>query len=96
MLWGLGFDGKPSDVNPLLEEMKRSPVVILKEDYLEGWYWVNSNEVGIFRCGLYELEPPNDLLCRECGQERPDDDRVAAGMRCRFCAYGVPQQEPSP
>ena len=29
-------------------------------------------------------------LCPECGEERADDDRVRAGMKCRFCAYSVP------
>jgi len=27
-------------------------------------------------------------ICPECGLECPDDDRVAAGMRCGTCAYG--------
>ena len=27
-------------------------------------------------------------VCAECGQERPDDDRVLAGMKCGPCAYG--------
>ena len=27
-------------------------------------------------------------ICPECGLECPDDDRVAAGMRCGPCAYG--------
>lgn len=26
-------------------------------------------------------------VCPDCGAERPDDDRVASGMRCSFCAY---------
>lgn len=30
----------------------------------------------------------NVKICPECGQPHPDDDRVKAGMRCRFCAYG--------
>jgi len=29
--------------------------------------------------------PP--LRCPECLQERPDDERVAAGMKCGNCAY---------
>lgn len=28
------------------------------------------------------------LVCPECGEFRPDDDRVQAGMKCGFCAYG--------
>ncbi len=28
------------------------------------------------------------VICPECGQVRGDDERVKAGMRCRFCAYG--------
>jgi len=27
------------------------------------------------------------MICPECLQHRPDDDRVKAGMKCRFCAY---------
>lgn len=26
-------------------------------------------------------------ICPECRQTRPDDERVEAGMKCRFCAY---------
>ena len=26
-------------------------------------------------------------LCLECGEERPDDDRVKIGMKCGFCTY---------
>ena len=25
-------------------------------------------------------------VCTECGQERPDDERVKNGMKCSFCA----------
>ena len=25
--------------------------------------------------------------CAECGKVRENDDRVAAGMKCRYCAY---------
>ena len=48
-------------------------------------------------CGA-ELVPDTDICrccrehaaveCPECGQERPDDDRVLAGMKCGPCAYG--------
>ena len=34
--------------------------------------------------GLYHHLYP---VCGGCGEERPDDDRVAAGMKCRFCTY---------
>lgn len=27
-------------------------------------------------------------VCPECLTERPDDDRVAGGMKCYHCAYG--------
>lgn len=27
-------------------------------------------------------------VCPECHEKRPDDDRVAAGMKCGPCAYG--------
>ena len=27
-------------------------------------------------------------VCIECGEPRPDDDRVANGMKCGPCAYG--------
>lgn len=26
--------------------------------------------------------------CPECGKPRPGDERVGAGMKCYFCAYG--------
>lgn len=26
--------------------------------------------------------------CPECGEYRPDDDRVLEGMRCGHCVYG--------
>ena len=31
-------------------------------------------------------------ICPECGQERPGDERVKAGMKCSLCA-GDPYQE---
>lgn len=36
---------------------------------------------------LGQEEPPP--RCHECGEEREGDDRVLAGMKCRFCAYGI-------
>jgi len=45
-------------------------------------------------CGWrLEIEPDalpveSVAICPECGLECPDDDRVAAGMRCGPCAYG--------
>ncbi len=35
-----------------------------------------------------ELLDGDDDVCPECEQERPDDDRVKAGMKCGPCAYG--------
>ena len=29
-----------------------------------------------------------DMVCGECGESRPDDARVEAGMKCGICAYG--------
>jgi hypothetical protein len=29
-----------------------------------------------------------ERICLECGKIRPDDDRVKAGMKCSYCAYG--------
>ena len=26
-------------------------------------------------------------ICPECGEHRPDDNRVKAGMKCGHCAY---------
>lgn len=37
-----------------------------------------------------EVEKPK--RCPECGQCRPDDERVEAGMKCWYCAYGQPIQ----
>lgn len=28
------------------------------------------------------------LVCPECEEYRPEDPRVAAGMKCGLCAYG--------
>ena len=27
-------------------------------------------------------------VCPECGEPKPDDERVSAGMKCGDCAYG--------
>jgi len=32
---------------------------------------------------------PRNLICLECGELRPDDERVKAGMKCSYCAYGT-------
>ena len=29
-----------------------------------------------------------DEICPECQEPKPDDERVAAGMKCGECAYG--------
>lgn len=29
-----------------------------------------------------------EMHCAECGEYRPEDARVAVGMRCGVCAYG--------
>lgn len=34
-----------------------------------------------------------ELICPECGESRPDDDRVKAGMKCGACAYYCEQAE---
>lgn len=59
--------------------------------------------VGIFSNGWTEIHCDNGfriaapreniaalcqpIICPECGFERPDDDRVRAGMKCGECAY---------
>jgi hypothetical protein len=30
-----------------------------------------------------------DGVCKECGEIRDEDARVAAGMKCGICAYGI-------
>jgi hypothetical protein len=35
---------------------------------------------------ILEDELPNN--CPECGEYRPDDERVKMGMKCGHCAYG--------
>ena len=44
--------------------------------------------------GLHKTdEIPDDykgLICPECGEYRPDDERVKNGMKCGQCAYGSP------
>ena len=39
--------------------------------------------------GLHQTdEVPRDFcLCPECGELKPDDDRVKNGMKCGQCAY---------
>ena len=32
-------------------------------------------------------------VCPECGEFKPDDDRVKAGMKCGPCAYGAGERE---
>jgi len=34
------------------------------------------------------LQSKEKLICPECGEERPDDERVRAGIKCGRCAYG--------
>lgn len=36
-------------------------------------------------CQVYYDGP----ICSECGEVRLDDERVLAGMKCGFCAYGI-------
>jgi formylmethanofuran dehydrogenase subunit E len=31
--------------------------------------------------------PQVSTVCNECGESRPDDDRVKAGMKCGQCVY---------
>lgn len=40
------------------------------------------------RCSDCGRSVPPEEMCPECEEHRPDDDRVAAGMKCGFCAYG--------
>ena len=42
------------------------------------------------KCKEMAVFQNEDTLCLECGQPRPDDERVLAGMKCGPCAYGVP------
>jgi len=55
--------------------------------------WEVDERMTIRREGLLEeiaLEClPRNLICPECGQFRPDDERVKAGMKCSYCAYGT-------
>ena len=39
------------------------------------------------KCKETAVFEDEDTLCGECGQFRPDDERVLAGMKCSFCAY---------
>jgi hypothetical protein len=39
---------------------------------------------------LYSKYLQVNLVCGECGQHKPDDDRVKNGMKCGTCAYGAP------
>jgi len=53
--------------------------------------WVTPN-IFTYKKNYYELLPTFQIIkvnivCPECGEERPDDDRVKNGMKCCFCAY---------
>ena len=52
-------------------------------------------------CGVEQLDSPFgtvcprckdfavfEVVCPECLEPRPDDERVAGGMKCARCAYG--------
>ena len=45
--------------------------------------------VTIFSCRWFYIinKKVKRYICPECGEERPDDDRVKQGMKCRHCAY---------
>ncbi len=36
---------------------------------------------------ILELASKRNIICPECGEVRPDDERVKAGMKCFSCAY---------
>jgi formylmethanofuran dehydrogenase subunit E len=44
-----------------------------------------------FACCLTRMHAAQCLgscpICPECGEPRPEDERVLAGLKCRFCAY---------
>lgn len=57
-----------------------------------GWHsWGHVDSGNFLILALERGEEPFDevLVCPECRQDRPDDDRVLAGMKCGPCAYGV-------
>jgi len=56
------------------EEGYETVVAHSLEEFLEWW---NSEITGEVK-----------LVCQECGEKRPGDPRVRAGMRCSVCAYG--------
>ena len=52
-------------------------------NHQEAEYFLSTSDIrGTVRTAI----TPTDT-CKECGQRRPGDDRVSAGMKCRFCTY---------
>jgi len=41
--------------------------------------------------GGYGCQAEECLICPECGEPRPYDERVKAGMKCYYCAYPYPE-----
>ena len=58
-------------------------------DHNEAETFLTANDIrGTIRTAI----TPTDI-CQECGQHRPGDDRVKAGMKCGFCAYAAIDDE---
>jgi len=53
--------------------------------YLFWHYDANPDWVKLIH--ILENDTFDPYICPECGQYRPDDERVKHGMKCRFCAY---------
>ena len=58
------------------------------KEYFEAGGVVYATPDGMYLCENCFEDWQAKNTCPECGEERPDDDRVKAGMKCGFCAYG--------
>lgn len=65
--------------------------------YLKNPWWKQTKPTAIISHAEFEskhgelahaMHDYNDTHCAECGKYRPGDERVRAGMKCGFCAYG--------
>jgi len=91
------FQAKPLADDPIdpeawPKEVKHTtPQDYLLKTFRKNQYAILTRNNGKFTLHIhsnlwYEFESWDDV-CPECGQHRPDDERVRNGMKCSFCAY---------
>ena len=80
------------DVCEIIENYyKVKPKCITDDDSIENPALINGTVYFDLECEIAEkikaLVNKPDWTCPECGEERIDDQRVLAGMKCGRCAY---------